>query len=327
MTLIVVDLGGTHARFSLARMVKNQIEILQEPLIASTKHHDSLKSAWFAVRESLRSTATESPQNRAVIAVASPINDDRISLTNHNWQFKQSTLAAEMELDSCKVINDFEAIAHAIPHLKPSEVAPIDHKPAAPIDATSHVTIIGMGTGIGVAHRHQGQVIATEGGHTGFAPRNDREDRLLARLRAHFGRLSIERLVSGIGLSHLITELKGGGVAPERLPVDFTPEQNRQDWDQALNGKTEVAIEALDWYCQLAGTYAGDIALVSGAKTILIGGGLGLRLQRILPQSPFMACFKDKGRMTPLMEQLSVQVITHPQPGLLGAAAVGLQPV
>ncbi|MDI9409090.1 MAG: glucokinase [Candidatus Pacebacteria bacterium] len=325
MNLIVVDLGGTHARFTLAKRLENQIEILQEPIIASTKNHDSLRSAWFKVRESLLGMEAQPRQNKAVIAVASPINEDLITLTNHSWQFKQSSLTTDLELESCTVINDFAAVAHAIPHLKPHELLPIDLKPPTAIDQTTHVTIIGMGTGIGVAHRHQGQVIATEGGHTGFAPRNDREDRLLARLRDHFGRLSIERLVSGMGLSHLIAELNRGDYSPKTHPLEFTPEQNRLDWDHALNRKTEVAIQALDWYCELAGTYVGDIALASGAKTILIGGGLGLRLQTILPQSQFMACFNAKGRMTRLMEQISVQVITHPQPGLLGAAAVGLE--
>ena len=324
MTILVVDLGGTHARFSLAKMVENRVEILNEPIIVSTNSFDSLQSAWQSVRDRLNSLNSGIELTHAVIAVASPVSNDFITLTNYNWQFSQSKLAPELRLDSCQLINDFAAVAHAIPHLLPDEHPPIGPELTKPIDANSFVTIIGMGTGIGVAHRHNGRVIATEGGHTGFAARNEREDRLLGRLRPHFGRVSIERIISGIGLSHLITELNQPLGNDKTLPTEFTPEQNRAHWQAALAASDPIAIEALDWYCELAGTYAGDIALVSGAPTVLIGGGLGLRLKDILPKSQFMRCFRDKGRMTGLVEQVSVQIITHPQPGLLGAAAVGL---
>ena len=318
MTILVIDLGGTHARFSLASHADGSVRLLGDPLIVPTQNYPSLVAAWRDHRDRLCEDAHQPRPKTAVIAAASPMSGEVIHLTNSPWQLRPASLAAEMSLESCHLINDFAAVAHAVPHFAEGDVRQVSAKAAEALDSQSFVTIIGMGTGIGVAHRHHGVVIPTEGGHIGFAPRNEREDQILARLRPEFGRLSSERLLSGMGLSYL-----HGHLAGETAIGAITPALNRQHWEAALNRSDPLASQALDWYCELVGSYAGDIALVSGTPQLLVGGGLGLRLAEILPHSGFMAAFMDKGRMANLLRAVSVQTILHPQPGLLGAAAFG----
>ena len=318
MNILVIDLGGTHARFALAEISESWVQLLSAPIIVSTKDFDGLVSAWHDLRGRLCDAAGVPQPRSAVVAVASPIKGEVIHLTNSPWQLRPASLAAEMGLDQCHLINDFAAVAYAVPHFSATDFRQVSAKPPVGIDSQSFVTIIGMGTGIGVAHRHHGAVIATEGGHTGFAPRNESEDQILARLRPKFGRLSSERLLSGMGLSYLCGHLAGDSAATE-----ITATINRHHWEVALKRSDPLINQALDWYCELLGSYAGDIALVSGAPQMLIGGGLGLRLAEILPNSGFMAAFCDKGRMESLLREVSVQTILHPQPGLLGATAYG----
>ncbi|MCX8500244.1 MAG: glucokinase, partial [Alphaproteobacteria bacterium] len=290
MNILVIDLGGTHARFALAKISEPWVELVSTPVIVSTQDFDGLVSAWQNLRGRLCPAAGQPQPRTAVVAVASPIKGELIHLTNSPWQLRPASLAAEMGLDACHLINDFAAVAYAVPHFAATDLRQVSAKSPLAIDSQSFVTVIGMGTGIGVAHRHHGAVIATEGGHTGFAPRNDREDQILTRLRPKFGRLSSERLLSGMGLSYFYDHLAGGSETAE-----ITPVINRHHWEAALKRSDPLVNQALDWYCELLGSYAGDIALVSGAPQLLIGGGLGLRLAEFLPNSGFMAAFCDKG--------------------------------
>jgi glucokinase len=181
------------------------------------------------------------------------------------------------------------------------------------------VTILGPGTGLGVAHvlRHEDRnhVIECEGGHIGYAPLDSIEDAMLARLRRRYRRVSVERIVSGPGLANIYEAL----AAIEGRSVEAM--DDKALWAAALSGEDGLAAVALDRFCMILGSVAGDIALSQGAKAVIIAGGLGQRLVDVLPRSGFASRFTAKGRFEPMMAAIPVKVITHPQPGLFGAAA------
>ena len=177
----------------------------------------------------------------------------------------------------------------------------------------------GPGTGLGVAQvlRRQGgnMVIECEGGHIDFAPLDTLEDAMLARLRQRFRRVSVERIVSGPGLAVIHEALAAiEGRAIQRI-------DDKSLWTLALEGSDSLAAAALDRFCMSLGSVTGDIALAQGATAVVIAGGVGLRLADHLPRSGFAERFVAKGRFETMMAAIPVKLLTHPQPGLLGAAA------
>jgi glucokinase len=160
------------------------------------------------------------------------------------------------------------------------------------------------------------QVIETEGGHIGFAPIDETDDRILQHLRCEYGRVSVERLLAGNGLDNIQCAL----AAIEGRPAQYHAD-DRMLWANALDGSDAFAAAALDRFCLILGAVAGDIALVHGASAVVIGGGLGLKLADYLPRSGFGERFVGKGRFEQRLGAIPVKLITHPQPGLFGAAA------
>ena len=191
--------------------------------------------------------------------------------------------------------------------------------PDAPLPATGTISVLGPGTGLGVAHVWRGggtyHVQPTEGGHIDFAPIDTIEDAILARLRKRYRRVSAERIVAGPGLVDIYETL----AAIEDRP--FQPMDDKALWTAGLAGTDSLAAAAVDRFCQSLGSVAGDIALAQGASAVVIAGGLGLRLKDVLVRSGFGERFRAKGRFEAMMARLPVKLITHPQPGLFGAAA------
>ena len=190
---------------------------------------------------------------------------------------------------------------------------------SSPLPPTGRLTVLGPGTGLGVAHLWRGggdyRVQSTEGGHIDFAPLDSIEDAILARLRQRYRRVSVERVVSGPGLVDIYEALAGiEGRA-------IQPTDDRTLWARAASGEDSLAAAAVDRFCLSLGSVAGDFALAQGASAVVIAGGLGLRIRDILLRSGFAERFCAKGRFESLMAALPVKLITHPQPGLFGAAA------
>jgi glucokinase len=215
-------------------------------------------------------------------------------------------------------VNDFEAMAHAVGQARAADLLHITG-PSGELPISGVITVIGPGTGLGVAQlaRAAGTqlVLATEGGHLGFAPVDDFEEELLRRLRLRYERVSTERIVSGPGLTAIydaLTALRGLPAAP--LP-------NAELWSRALAGSDPLAAEALQRFCLCFGSVTGDVVLAQGARAVVIAGGVGQRLASVLAASGFHARFVAKGRFRGLMEQMPVKMIQYPEPGLLGAAA------
>ena len=301
MEIVALDIGGTHARFAVAEVSDGRITLSQETVL-KTGDYESLAEAWTAFAD-----GRDLPRF-AGIAVAAPVHAAEIKLTNNRWVLRPAAFAKELGLERVHLVNDFAAVAHAVPFCA-NQLRPLCG-PDAPLPEQGTISIVGPGTGLGVAILNRApdrdQVIASEGGHIGFAPADELEDCLVARLRARHGRVSAERVVSGAGLAEIHAVLTGEEV------------DDRDLWARAWNGE---AAASLDRYCGLLGAIAGDLALAHGAKAVVIGGGLGLRLADRLPGSSFAARFCDKGRFSHHMRQLPVKLIAHPQPGLLGAAS------
>lgn len=312
--IVAVDIGGTHARFAIAEVAGGRVLALGEPVTLAAADHASFETAWeaFAARHG-------APLPPSVgIAVAAPIGGEVVKLTNSPWVIRPASLPQRLGLERWRIVNDFGAVAHAVAQLGGEHFRHV-HGPDRPLPDEGLISIVGPGTGLGVAQllRRGGRydVIETEGGHIDFAPLDGFEDRMLALLRERYRRVSVERIVAGMGLANIHEALS----LVEGKPV--RSRDTRQLWTEALEGKDALAVAALDRFCLSLGAVAGDIALAHGAAAVVIAGGLGLRLADRLPQSGFSERFTAKGRYERRMDEMPVRLITHPQPGLYGAAA------
>lgn len=315
MEIVATDLGGTNARFALAEVADGRVMALGPETIVRTADHASLETAWEAFERALGRAAPP----RAAIAVAAPVDADApIKMTNSPWMIRPADVQARLGLTDLLFLNDFAAVAHAIAALPEDQLLPVCG-PDAPLPDPGVITVLGPGTGLGVAilinGEHGPEVIPTEGGHIDFAPLDAVEDAVLARLRDRHRRVSVERICAGPGLREICATLAEIEGRPAPAGDD------RDLWTLALAGQDRLAAAALDRFCMTLGSVAGDLALAHGAGAVVIAGGIGLRLAALLPRSGFAARFAAKGRYEARMSRLPVRLVTHPQPGLLGAAA------
>jgi glucokinase len=311
--LVALDVGGTHARFARARIDNGRIE-LGEPITLNTSDYASLQTAW---EEFARASGGPVPR-AASIAIAAPIVGDTIRMTNNSWIFRTDAIDEQLGLDEVTLINDFGAVAHAVARTPEEQLVHIAG-PDKPLPERGTVTVVGPGTGLGVAHFHRFpggyHVQSTEGGHIDFAPLDEIDDRMLAKLRKEHRRVSTERVHSGPGIWEIYQAL----AAVEKRPVE--PTDDRTIWERGLAREDSLAVAAVDRFCASLGSVCGDYALAHGASAVVLAGGLGLRLREVLPKSGFGERFRFKGRYTEMMAGIPVKMIVHPQPGLYGAAA------
>ena len=312
--IVTVDIGGTHARFAIAEVEGGRVVSLGEATTLHTKDHASFQTAW---QDFERQQGGTLPRGVA-IAIAGPTRGDIIRFTNNPWIIRPALINEKMNVDRYVLVNDFEAVGHAVAQAGESYFERLTG-PDQPLPATGTITIIGPGTGLGVAHVWRDgdnyRVQATEGGHIDFAPLDSIEDAILARLRKRHRRVSIERIVSGPGIVDIYETLAAlEGRAIPRL-------DDKAIWTNALAGGDSLAAAAVDRFCLSLGSVAGDLALAQGASGVVIAGGLGLRIRDSLVRSGFPERFIEKGRFEGFMSALPVKLITHPQPGLFGAAA------
>jgi len=312
--VVAVDIGGTHARFALAQIEGGGVAALGEECVLKTAEHASLQTAWeeFAAR-------TGRPLPRAAgIAFAGPVGGDMLKLTNNPWIVRPALIPERLGVDRFSLVNDFGAVAHAVAQLGYEHFRHICG-PERPLPDEGVISIVGPGTGLGVAQllRRDGRyhVIETEGGHIDFAPLDTLEDRILDCLRQSYRRVSVERIAAGMGLANIHKAL----AVIEGRPIEARDE--KELWSAALEGRDSLAMVAFDRYLLSLGAIAGDIALAQGAHAVVIAGGLGLRIADHLASSGFRDRFIAKGRFERRMAELPVKLITYPQPGLYGAAA------
>jgi glucokinase len=316
MEILAADIGGTNARFAIATPGAEGVTLSHAEAL-KVAEHASLETAWEAYSARLRRPLPE----RLALAVATPIDGDVLKFTNSPWVIRPAALAERGGFSAVTLVNDFAAVAHAVAMLPERELAHVAGTDAS-LPATGAITVLGPGTGLGVALllREVGgaRIVPTEGGHMDFAPLDSLEDRMLDRLRARFRRVSVERIVSGPGLGAIHAAL----ASLEGRPI---VEQSDADlWATALAGKDALARAALDRWCLSLGAVAGDLALAHGASAVVLAGGLAARVAPLLASSGFHARFTAKGRFEARMAALPIRRVTFDQPGLLGAAAAFL---
>ena len=311
-TWLVADVGATNARFGL---VSPKGAVLHTRTLAVADHPtigDSI-TAYLGERGAL-------PMPRqGAIAIASTITGDRVAMTNHPWSFSIAALKSQLGFDRLEVINDFTALALALPHLSPEDRRPIGGGGAS--SAGAPIGVLGPGSGLGVSGLIPASAgwiaLAGEGGHATMAPATDRESAVLDRMRRHFDHVSAERILSGPGLVNLYNTL---------AMLDGVPSKGytaAQITDPAIGAADPLCAEATSLFCAMLGTMAGNLALTLGARGgIYIGGGIVPRLGQRFAKSPFRARFEAKGRFSQYLAAIPTYVVTHPLPAFLGCAAV-----
>lgn len=308
MRIVAADIGGTNARFALAEVDRGKVVSLSEPVVLKAADHSGLASAWAAFGTAIG----ESLPRRAGLAIAGPVTGGPVRFLNSHWVVDPATIAEDLQLESFVLLNDFGAMAHAVNALDRAHLVHLCG-PDTPLPDKGAISVIGPGTGLGVAvlqRRETGPVVLeTEGAHTSFAPLNKAEEAVNVALRARYGRASVERVVSGPGLGDIVRT--------------FTPD-SRDDaklWASAIEGGEVVTRDALALFLECYGAAVGDLSLAHGSLGVALTGGLTNRLAHLVASSGFHARFCDKGRYEARMQTIPIKLVTHPQPGLFGAAA------
>jgi glucokinase len=308
MDLVAVDVGGTHVRFARAAIQGNGSIALGEPVTLRTEDYPRFEGAW---NEFARLEGPLPPA--AAISAAGPLLNGRIKLTNAAWTLDIAEILASLHLEAITVLNDFGAVAHAVARVPPDQLMHIAG-PELPLPQRGTISVIGPGTGLGVAHvqvvEGSYHVQATEGGHVGFAPQDELDDRILAALRARHARVVTEHVAAGPGIEAIYAALGGDVLTGDRAI-----------WEAGLAWSDDLAVRAVERFCAILGSVAGDYALAHGASAVVLAGGLGLKLRDWLPRSGFAERFRAKPRYEAMMDSMPVKLIVHSQPGLFGAVA------
>jgi glucokinase len=315
---LVADVGGTHIRFGIAvggaEGAPVNVHCVRRYAVRA---HQSIADA----AQHYRSDTPGVPAglSRAAVAVAGRVEQDRVQLTNSAWSFSARSFSESQRFDDLHVINDFEAVGHAVGALRCSDLLPIGAQRLALPMNKGVCAILGVGTGLGVggvvANAGAFTVLATEGGHASFAPTNERSIDVLRWLRKKYGRVSAERVLSGAGLANVylaLCETQDQHVA-ELSAAEITT--------RAGTGSDANCVEAVGLFCELLGSFAGDLALTLGAwQGVLISGAMLQHFDRPMLERRVRTGFEYKGRFTPAMRNIPLETISHPHVELLGAA-------
>ena len=307
---LIADIGGTFARFAVEVA---QGEFTQVASLRCADHAD-----FHAAVRAYLATLPPLGIRHAGVAIANPVEGDQVRMTNYHWQFSIEEMRQRLGLDTLVVVNDFTALAMALPRLRPHEVRQIGGGEARP---QAVVGLLGSGSGLGVSGlipAADGWIsLGSEGGHTSFSPRDEREITILRHAWKQFPHVSFERLVSGPGLELIHRAL--AEAAGESVPALSAPEITRR----ALEKLDPVSVETLDVFCALLGTAAANLAVTLGALGgIYIGGGIVPRLGTWFDRSRFRSRFEDKGRFSRYVAGIPTYVITAENATFIGASAI-----
>ena len=314
---LVADIGGTNARFALARGDCREGFALEQIRRFKNEEFEDLRDA---ARAYLESCTGDRPQ-RACLAVAGPVASGRVQLTNSTWRFRPDELARDLGLEALLPVNDFAAQARGAPLVAPEDTVPLND--AAP-EPGAPCAVLGPGTGLGLGlliPRTGGMVVVpTEGGHAGFAPRSDEEAAVGRFIADEHGFVSWEQLLSGRGLVNIHRALchLEGLPAPDSCAEDITRE--------ALVDAESMSRRVVDLFCAALGAYAGDVAVMTGALGgVYLGGGIVPKIRTLLEASAFETRFTQRGPMTRYASAIPVWLIVSDAAPLLGAAALAEQ--
>ncbi len=314
---VAADVGGTHARIGLVRLGRNGLEI---------EHYRKYICADYPglsviLADFIAGLAGQSPAH-VVIGLPGYALDGVVINANLPWQVSLAEIRSALGIAEISLVNDFEAVAHAVPWIDRAETIAVTEGHGAAIDAP--VVVIGPGTGLGAAiripHRGRNLVLATEAGQAAFAPTSDLEIEILRLLRRKNSHVSIEQVVSGPGLMNLYAALCAlcGETPSLHAPAEIS--------EAALLREDSAAAQALHVFCGLLGSVVGDLVLIFGAHGgAFLAGGILPQIRDFLIKSSFTQRFLDKGAMRTVLERVPVRLIEHGQLGVIGAASWHLE--
>jgi len=309
LNALVADVGGTNIRLGIANLDDLSISQIIAYQCADFDNIDG------AIQKYIDETNAEF--ELACIDVATAVDGDVVSLTNNHWEFSQQKLQQQFGLKKLVVINDFTAIAMSVPNIPDDKKIQIGGKTA---HAEKPIAIYGAGTGLGVAHLvHSGEKwipLGGEGGHVDFAPVEQDEIAVLTELQKKYARVSAEQILSGLGLVQIYQSLcaSKGIAAKDYQPADVSK--------HAIAGTDEVAEQSLQVFCRVLGSFGGNLALnLNTAGGVYIAGGIVPRFIDYVKQSDFRRRFDEKGRLSRVVVDIPVYIVTEEQPGLIGCAA------
>lgn len=314
---LVADIGGTNARFGWVAGAGTPVGHVRTLACAGYAGPTEAARAYLDALAAELGAAFEAPR-AAAWAVATAVTQDRVALTNSGWSFSREAAQRGLGLQRLQLLNDFEALALALPHLQPTQLRAVGRTPEPAPGGV--LAVVGPGTGLGVASivPHAGRWVALpgEGGHATLAPGDEAESAVLAAARREHPHVSAERLLSGIGLPvlHRAVVAVAGHVA-EDLDAERIVERG-------LAGTDAHCSRTLDLFCALLGSFAGNVALTVGARGgLFIGGGIVPRLGERFFVSRFRERFEAKGRFRPYLQAVPTWLITDTLVALTGAAA------
>lgn len=310
---LIADVGGTNIRLALSDGKSVDFIDLRKYLCAD----------FDGIRETIEHYLQEvgAKVQHACIAIASPVDSDWIDVTNNAWTFSKASLKKALGLRSLHVINDYTAMAMALPHLGVDQLVQIGPGEA---EGLGPKAVFGPGTGLGVAHliNAQGvwQALPGEGGHVDFAPIDEQEVAIWRFLSKRYSHVSYEQLLSGLGLEQLyqaLCHLEGG-----EHPTLKAPEIS----SKGVSGECELCVKVMSQFCKVLGSFAGNLALtLETTGGVYVTGGIVPRFTDFVANSSFRTRFEEKGRFKGYVSKMPTFLVVEEQPGLLGAAASLMQ--
>ena len=313
---LLADIGGTNARFAL-ELAPGRVDLIEVLPCAGYPTLAAALKAYLACDRVIAACGGV-PLRHAALAIANPITGDLVRMTNHHWEFSIEALRLDCRFQTLVVANDFTALARALPHLAPDQKVQIGGGTAVP---NTPLGLVGAGTGLGVSGLipcgGNWTALLSEGGHVTFSPANETEVDILKFAWKLFDHVSAERFLSGDGIELLYRALvHRAGLEAE--PLD-APEISRR----ALAGECPICDLAIETFCGMLGTVAGNLAITLGAQGgIYIGGGIIPRLGERFARSKFRARFEQKGRFVHYLAAVPTFVITAQYPAFLGVSAI-----
>ena len=303
--ILLGDIGATNARFAL----------LSNGNLKTIHSFEGAKFGQFTdvLAMFIKEHCRPNQIHRTLLAVAGPVKDERVVLTNSTWVVDAGELQTAFGFQ-VRIVNDFEAVAFSLPSLTSNDLTAIG---GGRPEAGAPMAALGPGSGLGVAcligGSEKGVVIASEGGHATLAGTCEQEDRIVDHLRKRFGHVSAERAISGSGLENIyqaIAALEG---------LDVPPRNATEITRTALSGECQLARRSLHTFCAFLGSFAGNVALTFGARGgLYIAGGISPRILDFIVHSEFRKRFEAKGRFREYLAAIPSYVITHPATALIG---------
>ena len=325
--ILAGDVGGTKVHLALCKFERGQLLTVHDHKFSAKEFPGLVQIVEAFLDECRQTLGQQIDVLAACFGVPGPVRHGRLKLTNLPWQLDSSQLAVELKIEHVFLINDLEANGYGIPELAPDQILVLSKGSA---DAEGNRGLIAAGTGLGEAilvwNGRSHLPMASEGGHSDFAARNEEEIELLGYLQKTLkGRVSCERVISGLGLANVYAFCRDvkGLEEPSWLKQRMQEEDpNAVIGELGESGTSELCVEALNIFVSAYGAEAGNLALkILSVGGMYVGGGIAPKLLKKMQDGTFMKAFTDKGRLSDLLVQTPVRLILESRAALMGAAA------